>query len=389
MGKHTFLSTGLAAALLFAGAPAAHAFQSTGPVRIVTAPGPRATSAQPLRRVLADSLGGRAASSPVGAPDNDTAGLARQFAPRDAAARSYGDARVTLYLVPDESVAHALARAVRPAGGEPVAVGGGGWANADATAFWLGPYAVTVEGPASSRDAVVSALTSRIGSPSAPAPLLGHLPGDGRIAGTERYLPSFDALRRARPDLAEDVFRLEAGGAEAVVAQYEQPGAAPFLLTLVEYETPQLAAEAERRLKAWHGALPEGALAGRLTRREGNYLVEAINVADEALVGRVLGAVNYAYQVKWLKEPPMPLPAFDVAGEGRKVAQVLLSSFAIVGIGLLSAACLGIVFGAGMFRLRRRGIGNTYSDAGGMVCLDLDPALPPTATPRLLGKGED
>ena len=52
-------------------------------------------------------------------------------------------------------------------------------------------------------------------------------------------------MRALRPDLADDLFSFEAGGADAAVADYDQPGAEPFRLTIVEYQTPQLAADAE------------------------------------------------------------------------------------------------------------------------------------------------
>jgi hypothetical protein len=343
----------------------------------------------PARALLADSLGQAVATGPLDSPDPELAPFAGRITARDAAARRYGDLGVTVYRGAHEAMSSAIARLSKPEGAASstlaaiaaFADGGGGWVYEGETVFWRGPYAAIVTGgTAESRASLVEALVARMSPVSAPAPLLEHLPETGQVAGSRGYAPTYENLRRFRPDLVEDTFQLETGGAEATVADYEQAGGAPFRLTVVEYQTPQLAAAAERSLRARYDALPAEQKAGSVYRREGNYLVEATGVRDMAAAQTVVGAVDYAYKVDWLKEPPIR-PNFDVAGEGHKVAQVIVSSFGIVGLGLAVALSAGIVVGAEMFRRRRRAAGNLFSDAGGMVCLDLDPALPPTAVP--------
>jgi hypothetical protein len=89
---------------------------------------------------------------------------------------------------------------------------------------------------------------------------------------------------------------MQRGGAHAVIADYEQAGGTPYRLTVVEYETPQLASDGERSLLAYYSGLPEDAKRGRITRRNGNYLVEATGVTDEGTALALIGSVDYAYR---------------------------------------------------------------------------------------------
>jgi hypothetical protein len=389
MGLKLTAGLALCGALLASGGERVDGRQSDRAVRVLTAPAarPRAGAHLQPRAYLADELAGAAATGAAGAPDLAAAPFASGLGLRDAASRNYGDIRVDLYRTRDESTAYALLRSLRPEAARPSTVGDGGWSAPGSEAFWAGPYVAVVRGPDGTLGSIAQALAARIGKVTAPAPLANQLPAEGRIEESLRYTPSVDALRALRPDLTSDVFLLERGGAQAIVADYAQAGGGPLRVTLVEYETPQLAADAERSLKAFHASLPPEALASRQTRREGNYLVEAVNVVDRATALGLVESVDYAFQVKWLKEPittPSDLNRLDAADEARKVAQVLVSSFAIVGLGVLAALGIGGLFGAWVFSLRRRAARNAFTDAGGMVCLDLDPALPPTATSRLL-----
>jgi hypothetical protein len=389
MGKgNTILGFFMAASLIALPCAAAASPQERESV-ITVAPAPAKPGAKkpakPVRRVIAprdllgESLGGATASGKVEAPDPSLVPFADRIVPRDAAFRRYGDVGVSVYRAGHEAMASAIVRLSKSDGAAFADVGDGGWSSETETAFWRGPYAaVLAGGAAADREALSAALLDRMGAVTAPAPLLDHLPDAGQIEGSRRYAPTYENFRRIRTDLEADVFGFAAGGAEAVTAEYEQPGGAPFRLTLVEYETPQLAAVAERNFRKWYDTLPPEVKALTIARREGNYLVEATGVRDAAAAQAVVGAVDYAYKIDWLKEPPIP-HHFDMAGEGQKVAQVIKSSMGIVGLGVLIALMAGTIVGAEMFRRRRRAVGKAFSDAGGMVCLDLDPALPPTS----------
>jgi hypothetical protein len=252
-----------------------------------------------------------------------------------------------------------------------------------------GPYALLLAGgTAADRGNLAKAILARIGVPRADAPLVGKLPAEGRIADSERYAPSVEVLQREFPAIREDVFQLEAGGAEVALARYAQPVGAPFVLFLAEYETPQLAADAERRLAGYQQELPAAERASTLFRREGNYMLLATGVTDEGSARRTLEAVDYAYTVKWLKDP-YAVPARDLVDEARKTALVILNSFLFVAICFAGAIVCGLLVGASLFRRRRKASAAVFSDAAGMIQLDLGSRQMPPATRPLMTAGED
>jgi hypothetical protein len=69
-----------------------------------------------------------------------------------------------------------------------------------------------------------------------------------------------------------------------------------------------------------------------------------------------------------------------------KAAQMLISTFGLLGLILLTVAVGGAAFGTTIFLKRRKQQRQSFSDAGGMLRLDLDPfdsvilGLPPKRT---------
>jgi hypothetical protein len=363
-------------AFALAAAPAGAAAALDEPTRVITvapAAGSRAGAPEP-RALLADRLGTAPATSSVAAPRGRAAEAAARLAPLDGATREYAGVRVSVYRMGDESVAYALLQILQPAGAAPLAIGDDAWSDgAGALAFRLGTYTAVIEGgAAASREAAAAALAERIGPQPVRAGLLRALPVETRIAGSERYAPSLEGLRRLRPDLSEDLFRLSVGGADAVVADYAQAGASPLRLVVVDYQTPQLAADAERSVAAFYAQLPPEAREQRVVKREGNYMVEATGVADRAAAEAVVRSVRYEVTIKMLKgDDPVSLLAYTE--EARKAAMLFINSFAIVGIGFLGAIATGLVVGTVLFRKRRAAAAGRFSDAGGMTHLELGP----------------
>src|SRR5687767_8270414 len=173
----------LAGALLLADPAAGLARQSGDSIRVVTAPAarPRRNAMLSPRAYLQDELGGLAATQPAAAPDPSVAPRAAGLGLRDAAERAYGEARVSLYRTTDESTAAALVRSIKPAGAQPARVAAGGWSAPGIIAFWVGPYSAVVQGPDHARAALAEALAVRIGTVTAPAPLIQQLPS-GSVA---------------------------------------------------------------------------------------------------------------------------------------------------------------------------------------------------------------
>lgn len=158
---------------------------------------------------------------------------------------------------------------------------------------------------------------------------------------------------------------------------------------LVEYNTPQLAKDNDDRLIARiHELWNLGQPAPTAYRRVGNYSVFVFDSPNEAAAKQLIDQVKYEQVVQWLGENPNILKEAEKryveTTLGVFVAVVKASGFAFIG-------CLGLggLFGALLFTRRRAQQKTTeaFSDAGGMLRLNIDELTPQTDPARLLGPG--
>lgn len=376
---------GLTAVAAIGSTPAWGAARAEDPVSVIAVAPSREDTA--LKALLSNDVGSAAASTPVRRPEGQPAAIAQSLSARASAARTYGDIRVSAFRMADESLAYALLRFLRPQEAVATDRGDDGWVSAKQTTVRLGDVVIHTEGGTDSeRSALCDALVVSLGRPAPNAPIVDDLPSEGRIASSVRYVSSLEMLRRFRPDLESDVYRLGAGGADAVVAEYSQEGATPARLLIVEYQTPQLAAEAERSVTAWFEGLDPAIRSTRVLKREGNFLIEATDVSNPEAFRRTVDAVKYDYQIKMLQGAD-PTVGLDARKEAYTTAMLLLGSVRLVGAGVLLAIMIGMTIGTIVFMRRRRAAANIFSDAGGMVHLQLEaptPMLEPRREPRAL-----
>lgn len=379
------LALGLTAAAAIGSTPAWGAASAEDPVSVIAVAPSREDGA--LKALLSNDVGNAAATTPVQRPEGQPAAIAHSLSAKASAARTYGDIRVSAFRMADESLAYALLRFLRPREAVATDRGDDGWVSAKQTTVRLGDVVIHTEGGTDSeRSALCDALVASLGRPAPNAPIVDDLPSVGRIASSVRYVSSLEMLRRFRPDLERDVYRLDAGGADAVVAEYSQEGATPARLLIVEYQTPQLAAEAERSVTAWFEGLDPAIRATRVLKREGNFLIEATDVSNPEAFRQTVDAVKYDYQIKMLQGAD-PTVGLDARKEAYTTAMLLLGSVRLVGAGVLLAIMIGMTIGTIVFMRRRRAAANIFSDAGGMVHLQLEaptPMLEPRREPRAL-----
>jgi hypothetical protein len=246
--------------------------------------------------------------------------------------------------------------------------------------------------------ALANAIVPRADASTRPA-LLESLPSSQMIAGSEQYFLGPESLG-AYVKRGNEMFEFH-GDAEAVLAEYNQspptgslseaaavgaagdkadnapgmsktksPAEQSLKLIIVEYHTPQFATDGMVRLNGFVEALPEQERDRIIFQREGNYIIGAVNVWDRELAQGLISSIKYPYTVKWLRNPLWPT---NDPFRMEKTAQMLLSTFGLLGLILLTVLTVGSAFGATIFLKRRKQQQEIFSDAGGMLRLDIDP----------------
>ena len=211
--------------------------------------------------------------------------------------------------------------------------------------------------------------------------LIKHLPPPEESQKNAIYLHSFTDLNQL--GLQQPVLSaIESGGdADAVLGVY-----GPSKVLVVEFNTPQLATDNDQRIIARiHELWKLGQPAPTAYRRVGNYSVFVFDAPDEQTAKQLIDQVKYEQVVQWLGDNPY---IYKEAEEryvnttlGVLIAVVKASGYALIG-------CLGMggLIGGLLFIYRRaqqKGV-TAFSDAGGMLRLNLDELTAETNPSRLL-----
>jgi hypothetical protein len=208
--------------------------------------------------------------------------------------------------------------------------------------------------------------------------IIKHLPDWENARNSASLITNADELRNAlgeRPVFDSIEF---IGGTEAVAASYPEGK-----LLIVEYPTPQASADIDnkinQRLSETQGNTPI------FYRRIGNYNVFLFDGTDEAEANALFDQIKYEKTVQWLGEDPNFFKKAErvlVTG----MADMFLSTMTAVILGLGFAILTGIIVGLIVYRLRQqqRASIKEFSDAGGMIRLNLDQLTPDISPNRLL-----
>ena len=251
--------------------------------------------------------------------------------------------------------------------------GTAGFAGDDEVAFFKGPYFIRVRdvkgGDATSLHESAKQLSENLDKGEADIPvLIKHLPSAEEAQKNTIFLHTFDNLNPL--GLQQPVLSaIQANGnADAALASY-----GPSKLLIVEFNTPQLASENDRRIisriqELWKLGQP----APTAYRRVGNYSVFVFDAPDEETAKKLIDEVKYEQVVQWLGENP------NIFKEAERryintTLGVLVSVLRASGFALILCLGLGGLVGALLFTYRRSQQRNeAYSDAGGMLRLNLD-----------------
>ena len=217
--------------------------------------------------------------------------------------------------------------------------------------------------------------------------LVMHLPEwEKKAAGEVGYARSLPELQKAAGNQpALDAFDFDSG-VEAATAKY-----AGGRLVIVEFPTPQHSVDADARineriaqLKAAGQPAPSG------YRRTGNYSVFVFDAPDSAAAENLLAQVKYEKDVRWLGRNPHT-EEIAMRHYTSTMGGVILSTLITTGLAILLCLGVGGLIGGLVFLHRRsqQAAQEVYTDAGGMVRLNIEDLNTPPAASSLLGRGRE
>lgn len=233
----------------------------------------------------------------------------------------------------------------------------------------------------------VGVLAQREGQAAGGVPVLAmHLPDWEKGVEGYAYARSLPELQKAagiQPAL--DAFDFD-GSVEAVTARYEAGR-----LVIVEFPTPQHSVDADNAIKRRIEELKAASRPGpSLYSRVGNYSVFVYDAPDFAAAEKLASQVRYEKDVRWLGRNPR---AEEIATRAytQTMGGVIVSTLITTGLAILLCLGVGGAIGGLVFLRRRaqRDAQEVYTDAGGMVRLNIEDLNTPPAASNLLGRGQE
>ena len=205
---------------------------------------------------------------------------------------------------------------------------------------------VTAMSAAELRD-LARVLPKPVGSAANPPAVLTYLPRKGYLKNTEKYVTGPLALERAGSPIPASLVDF-ASGAEVVMGKYSAAGGDATLMVL-NYPTPQIAAEHMRRLDAARPAQGTNAAASDVPlffdKRSGPLLAVATGPLNESDARALLGAVNYDADVTWNEN--------TLLDKKNNLANLLVNIIILCGILIGLGLVAGIAFGGLRVALQR------------------------------------
>ncbi|HEY0171819.1 MAG TPA: DUF6599 family protein [Pyrinomonadaceae bacterium] len=216
--------------------------------------------------------------------------------------------------------------------------------------------------------------------------LVSHLPDWEKTYDRAAYAVTLPALQTAagrRPVL--DAVALE-GGAEAVAAHY---GGA--LLVVVEFTTPQHAFDADAAVNQRIAELKAaGQPAPSSYKRVGNYAVFVFDAPDAEAAENLVAGVKWEKDVRWLGHNPYAEEK-AVRAYTSTMGGVIKTTLITTGLAILLCLGVGGLIGGGLFlrRRARQAEQEIYTDAGGMVRLNIEDLNTPSPSTKMLKPAEE
>jgi hypothetical protein len=181
-------------------------------------------------------------------------------------------------------------------------------------------------------------------------PILAYMPSENRIKNTEKYVMGPLALAQVSSPIPVPSVDFGAG-AEVVLAKYGSSDGEATLM-VINYPTPQIAAEQMRRIDALHGNAQQDAGSAPILnvspffdKRSGPLLVIAAGPISQNEAKSLLGSVNYDADVTWNQNT-----FFD---KKNNLANLLVNIIILCAILIGLALVAGLAFGGLRVAIKR------------------------------------
>ena len=181
-------------------------------------------------------------------------------------------------------------------------------------------------------------------------PILAYMPSSGRIKNTEKYVMGPLALSQVSSPIPVPLVGF-AAGAEVVLAKYHSAGGDATLM-VINYPTPQIAAEHMRRIDATQGNTQQSRGEASIVdvgpffdKRSGPLLVIASGPISQNEARSLLGSVNYDADVTWNENT-----FFD---KKNNLANLLVNIIILCAILIGLALVAGVAFGGVRIAVKR------------------------------------
>jgi hypothetical protein len=284
------------------------------------------------------------------------------------------------------SLVAAAARAKSPGLEISSAYGTAGFASEGQIAFFRGTHFFRIRNWKDRNPETLNAFVGDLSNGVDPGErdipvLIKHLPSPEEGQKNAIYLHSFADVNKL--GLQQGVLSAitSGGNADAALATY-----GPSKVLVVEFNTPQLAGENDQRIIARIQELWKlGQPAPTAYRRVGNYSVFVFDAPDEQSAKQLIDQVKYEQVVQWLGENPNILKEAERRYINTTLG-VLVAVLKASGYALILCVGIGGLIGALLFSHRRgqqKSIA-AFSDAGGMLRLNLDELTPKVSSNRRL-----
>jgi hypothetical protein len=261
--------------------------------------------------------------------------------------------------------------------------GTAGFSSTEETAFVKGANFVRISGAdLTNRGSFAQELSQTLDKGEGDIPvLIKHLPNAEVAQKTAIYLHSFNDLYVLGLDQPVINAITPNRNADAVIADY-----GPSRVLIVEFNTPQLASENDQQIIARiHEQWRLGQPAPTAYRRVGNYSVFVFDAPDEQTAKQLIDQVKYEQVVQWLGDNPNILKEAERQYVNTTLG-VLVAVLKASGYALVLCLGMGGLIGGLLFTYRRAQQKDVtaFSDAGGMLRLNLDELTAETDPARLL-----